>query len=133
MFSSRVGDSGYMSYQDLPHTGLVTPMNTLEQSSQIADTELNEHINDNLEEKVKLQKYSDCKKMTDNLSLRLKTTVLPSLIDESVRSTNSSVWGDDRELFSPSTENWEVPSTQILEHLSNMDNKGSHRSEVQLR
>lgn len=122
-----------MSFQDLPHTGLITPVNTLEQTSQIADIELNEHVGDNLEDKTKQQKYSDNKKMTDNLNLRLTTTVLPSVIDESIMSTCSSVWGEDRELFIPSTDNWEVPSTQILDHLSNMDNKGSHRSEVQLR
>lgn len=130
MSSSRVGDSGYMSFQDLPQTGLVTPVNTLEQTSQMGETDLNDHIS---VEKSKLQNYSENKSMTDNLNLRLKTTALPSIIDESVMSTCSSVWGEDRELFSPTTENWEVPSTQILEHLSNMDNKGSHRSEVQLR
>lgn len=133
MSSSRIGDSGYMSFQDLPHTGLVTPVNTLEQTSQIAEMEAIEHIDNNLEEKTKHQKYSDNKKMTDNLNLRLKTTILPSVIAESVMSTCSSVWGEDREMLSSGTENWEVPSTQILEHLSNMDNKGSHRSEVQLR
>ncbi|KAJ8925999.1 hypothetical protein NQ315_009854 [Exocentrus adspersus] len=31
------------------------------------------------------------------------------------------------------TDNWEVPSTHILEQLSDTDSKGSHRSEVQLR
>lgn len=132
MSSSRVGDSGYISFQDLPHTGLLTPVNTLEQTSQIEDMELNERVVDNME-KTKIQKYSDTKKVTDNLNLRLKTTVLPSVIDESVMSTCSSVWGEERDIFSPVTENWEVPSTQILEHLSNMDNKGSPRSEVQLR
>lgn len=35
--SSRVGDSGYMSFQGLPGRGLVTPVNTLEQSSRIGD------------------------------------------------------------------------------------------------
>lgn len=35
--SSRVGDSGYMSFQGLPCRGLVTPVNTLEQSSRIGD------------------------------------------------------------------------------------------------
>lgn len=134
MSSSRVGDSGYMSFQDLPHTGLVTPVNTLEQTSHIAETELNDRIADNLAEKTKLEKYSDSnKKITDNLNMRLKTTILPSIIDESTMSACSSVWGDDREFLSPCPENWEVPSTHILEHLSNMDQKGSHRSEVQLR
>lgn len=34
---SRVGDSGYMSFQGLPGRGIVTPVDTLEQSSQVAD------------------------------------------------------------------------------------------------
>lgn len=67
----------------------------------------------------------------------LQTTVLQTnnSIDESVMSTVSSVWGgDDREIMgSPATENWEVPSTQILEQLSNGDSRGSHKSEIQLR
>lgn len=66
----------------------------------------------------------------------LQTTVLQSnnVIDESMMSTVSSVWGDDRDLLnSPTTDNWEVPSTQILEQLSNTDSRGSHKSEIQLR
>ncbi|KAJ8983588.1 hypothetical protein NQ317_019441 [Molorchus minor] len=105
--SSRVGDSGYMSFQGLPCTGLITPMNTLEQSSQIAESELDEH--------------------------RLKTTTLATAVDESMMSTASSLWGEDREIGTSSTDNWEVPSSQILEQLSITGSKGSHRSEVQLR
>lgn len=131
--SSRVGDSGYMSFQDLPRTGLVTPVNTLEQTSQIGDMELSEHVGETLEEKATFQKYSETKHMTDSLNLRLKTTALPSVIDESVLSTCSSLWGEEKDFYNPGTENWEVPSTQILEHLSNLDNKGTPRSEVQLR
>lgn len=54
--------------------------------------------------------------------------------DESTMSVMSSVWGDDRDFISTSgSENWEVPSSQILEQLSKTGSKGSHRSEVQLR
>lgn len=74
--------------------------------------------------------------MNNKNFLGLQTTALQTnnAIDESVMSTVSSVWGEDRDLVgSPSTENWEVPSTQILEQLSNTDSRGSHRSEIQLR
>lgn len=59
---------------------------------------------------------------------------LRGIHDETAMSTVSSVWGDDRDFISTSgSENWEVPSTQILEQLSNTGTKGSHRSEIQLR
>ncbi|KAJ8935417.1 hypothetical protein NQ314_012836, partial [Rhamnusium bicolor] len=115
--SSRVGDSGYMSFQGLPCTGLITPVNTLEQSSQIAETE------------VDIRSLCEI----ENEKHGLKTTVLATAVDESMMSTVSSVWGEDRDLGTSSTDNWEVPSTQILEQLSNMDSKGSHRSDIQLR
>lgn len=57
-----------------------------------------------------------------------------SVLDDTGMSVVSSVWGEDRELPSTSgSENWEVPSTQLLEQLSNAGSKGSQRSEVQLR
>ncbi|ERL90008.1 hypothetical protein D910_07366, partial [Dendroctonus ponderosae] len=124
--SSRVGDSGYMSFQGLPGRGLATPVDTLEQSSQVAD-------------EIELDSGSATPKASrsEPTSSGLQTTVLQTnhSIDESVMSTVSSVWGgDDREMVgSPGTENWEVPSTQILEQLSNGDSRGSHKSEIQLR
>lgn len=134
---SRVGDSGYLSFQGLPCTGLITPVNTLEYTSQIAETELGEDSLCDIIDKTKMQKNDQDilfeKKASDTSNFRLKTTVLASSIDESMMSTCSSLWGEDRELNTTGIDNWEVPSTQILEHLSNMDSKGSHRSEIQLR
>ncbi|XP_072379724.1 guanine nucleotide exchange factor subunit Rich [Diabrotica undecimpunctata] len=135
--SSRIGDSGYMSLQGLPYTGLVTPVNTLDQTSQMAETDIDEqsmcstHVDRNKNESIE---HSE-KKMTDSFgtSFNLKSTVLSSAIDESLMSTVSSMWGDERDLGLPGIDNWEVPSTKILEQLSNSDNKGSQRSEVQLR
>lgn len=63
----------------------------------------------------------------------LETQLKSNVVDESMMSTASSVWGEDRDLLSVSGSDWEVPSTQVLEQLSNAGNKGSHRSEVQLR
>lgn len=143
--SSRVGDSGYMSFQGLPCRGLVTPVNTLEQSSQIGD-EIDLEV-DSPTVKTGMEAVSPREKkmsffgdgtdpFSTSFNLGLQTTVLQSnnVIDESMMSTVSSVWGDDRDLLnSPTTDNWEVPSTQILEQLSNTDSRGSHKSEIQLR
>lgn len=126
-----------MSFQGLH--GLITPMNALEQSSQIADTEIDEQslCENQIGKQDKSQKNDHIldRKLSENFSasLNLKTTVLASAVDESAMSTVSSVWGDEREIGTAGTDNWEVPSTQILEQLSNMDSKGSLRSEVQLR
>nr|XP_023020683.1 guanine nucleotide exchange factor subunit Rich [Leptinotarsa decemlineata] len=132
--SSMVGDSGYMSFQDLPCTGLITPANTLEQSSRMADTEMGEHGTnkiDLIERDLFDRKASGA--LTPGLQLGLKTTTLASVADESVMSAVSSVWGDDRDLSVTGTDNWEIPSAQILEQLSTADSKGSPRAEVQLR
>ncbi|XP_019759391.2 guanine nucleotide exchange factor subunit Rich isoform X1 [Dendroctonus ponderosae] len=143
---SRVGDSGYMSFQGLPGRGLATPVDTLEQSSQVAD----EIELDSGSATPKASRSEPLSPIDGKLpffgvenghgfstNLGLQTTVLQTnhSIDESVMSTVSSVWGgDDREMVgSPGTENWEVPSTQILEQLSNGDSRGSHKSEIQLR
>ncbi|CAG9764875.1 unnamed protein product [Ceutorhynchus assimilis] len=147
--SSRVGDSGYMSFQGLPGRGLVTPVNTLDYSSQITDeVDLDAEHSSILKGNVRNEPLSPRDKnlqffmgenvegFITNLNLGLQTTSLQTnnIIDESVLSTVSSVWDEDRDLVSsPSTDNWEVPSTQILEHLSNTDNRGSHKSEIQLR
>lgn len=51
-------------------------------------------------------------------------------------SVVSSVWAEDRGDFlsgGGTDSSWEMPSTQILEQLSNTGGKGSQRSEVQLR
>lgn len=145
-----MGDSGYLSLQGLPCRGLITPVNTLEQSSQIADElDLEVEPSGSIPKAVRAEPLSPREKkmsffvgessgegFSTNLNLGLQTTALQTnnAIDESVMSTVSSVWGEDRDLVgSPSTENWEVPSTQILEQLSNTDSRGSHRSEIQLR
>jgi hypothetical protein len=138
--SSRVGDSGYMSFQGLPCTGLITPINTLDTSSQIAETELGELSQSDVEspgnkidDKCDLPTESTfmyCK--NDVYNLGDKTVEAERGIDESMMSTVSSVWGDDV-MGNATNDNWEVPSSQILEQLSNTDNKGSHRSEIQLR
>lgn len=158
--SSRVGDSGYMSFQGLPCTTL-TQHNVLELSSQIADTEIGAHsdithsdIDDQTEvfvkDSVKDSNYGPSSPIYDkkislydppsvynksdsygpsvgNIKL-IETRINSNSIDESAMSIVSSNWGDERQL----DLNWEVPSAQLLEHLSNAE-KGSHRSEVQLR
>ncbi|CAH0551725.1 unnamed protein product [Brassicogethes aeneus] len=146
--SSQVGDSGYMSFQGVPCTGLVTPINTLEQSSQMADTDAEQSVASqtdaksvkterdsvNFDKKVNL--FGQNMIYERSMSLGLQNTPINSTaVDESMMSTVSSVWGDDTRdvLSTPSTDNWEVPSSQLLEQLSIAGNKGSHRSEVQLR
>ncbi|KAJ8926000.1 hypothetical protein NQ315_009855 [Exocentrus adspersus] len=94
--ASRVGDSGYMSFQGLH--GLVTPLNALEQSSQIAETELDERSICEAPPKSDKNQKSDRileRKLSENFgaNLNLKMTVLASAVDESVMSTVSSVWG----------------------------------------
>lgn len=173
--SSRIGDSGYTSLPGLPHTGLITPINTLELASRLADTESSEigsqiEIYDNQKEiydskdvyskissakngflyEQKSKAFSDVfepkKVVNDKVNLYKsqfsvnlenvgKAEIRKSAsVDDTGMSVVSSVWGDDRELPSTSgSENWEVPSTQLLEQLSNAGSKGSQRSEVQLR
>lgn len=85
-----------------------------------------------LPRKISVQNKGDV--FVSNLgNLRMSETHLKSNLDDLGMSTCSSVWGDDRDLLSTSGSEWEVPSTQILEQLSNSGCKGSHRSEVQLR
>ncbi|XP_063921196.1 guanine nucleotide exchange factor subunit Rich-like isoform X2 [Zophobas morio] len=147
--SSRVGDSGYMSFQGLPCTGLVTPINTLDSSSQMAETELGELSQSDVESRTnkiddkcdfarnssfydkRIDLYGDCKNEVCDKILEAQSR---GRVDDTGMSAVSSVWDDDRDVMgNASTENWEVPSSQILEQLNNSDNKGSHRSEVQLR
>lgn len=154
--SSRIGDSGYTSLPGFPYTGLITPINTLDLSSQVAETETVESsratqsdIDSQKEvcvkntEGVKVNLYDPKMAYNVNLENATKSKVILDnplkgnvVRDGSIMSTVSSVWGDDRDRDFVSTsgsENWEVPSTQILEQLSNAGTKGSHRSEIQLR
>lgn len=164
--SSRIGDSGYTSLPGFPYTGLITPINTLELSSRIAESETAESSSsrvtqsdvdsqkevlakNNLYKQQHTENYDskgikvnlyDPKLYNVNLESGNKSKVVldnplkGNLNDEPAVSTVSSVWGDDRDFISTSgSENWEVPSTQILEQLSNAGTKGSHRSEIQLR
>lgn len=162
----------------MPHTGLVTPINTLELSSRLADTESSEidsqkgiETYDNRKEIYDGQKdvYSKISNAKNGLLYEPKSKAFSDVfepkkiisdkvnlyksqfsvnlenvgkaelrksasVDDTGMSVVSSVWGDDRELPSTSgSENWEVPSTQLLEQLSNAGSKGSQRSEVQLR
>lgn len=142
-----------------PYTGLITPINTLELSSRIAETETAESsrvtqsdIDSQKEVSVKNREENyDSKGLKLNLydpklsyNVKLENATKSKVVldnplkghahDEAAMSTVSSVWGDDRDFISTSgSENWEVPSTQILEQLSNAGTKGSHRSEIQLR
>lgn len=159
--SSRVGDSGYMSFQGLPCTTL-TQHNALEISSQIAETEIGAQseitqsdLDDQTEvfmkaspkdevnfdpspqpfdKKISLYDPSSVYNKSDsygpsvgNIKL-LETHLKSNSIDDSAMSVVSSVWGEDRQI----DLNWEVPSAQLLEQLSNAE-KGPQRSEVQLR
>lgn len=145
-----------------PYTGLITPINTLELSSRNAETETadssrvthsdidsqkevcaktNPYKEENYDSKgLKLNLYDP--KLSYNVKLEnavkskvvLDNPLKGNVHDETAMSTVSSVWGEDRDFISTSgSENWEVPSTQILEQLSNAGTKGSHRSEIQLR
>ncbi|KAK9874059.1 hypothetical protein WA026_002414 [Henosepilachna vigintioctopunctata] len=151
--SSRVGDSGYISFQEQPHAGLTRQLSINETSSQAVDTEIGEldNINDqdnpgghtigtrnqiktSLENKTRSLSLAKNDMFSTSLNLRQKTTEFPSNVVNSIASVTSSTWEDDADFSdSFSTENWEVPSTQILEHLSKSSGKGSHKSEIQLR
>lgn len=154
--SSRVGDSGYMSLQGLAYTGFVSPMYTFDSSSQIADTEIEgstlsdvDSHNNKIDNKCDLTPnfnlyntkisnvYYNCNNdlyPLNNNSDRTLDASSKGRMDESMMSTVSSMWEEDRTIKeSLNLDNWEVPSSQILEQLSNTDNKGSDRSEVQLR
>lgn len=103
-----------------------------------------DHILDNYEQETalcekKLNLFNP--KMSFDASLEnpvgvnlMETQFRTNIFDDSRMSTASSVWGDDRDFLSTSgSENWEVPSSQVLEQLSTAGTKGSQRSEVQLR
>lgn len=154
--SSRVGDSGYISYQGL-YTGLYTPQNTLELSSQVTETpsepepdspntaiernSFNGMIRTHSKNYESLRSNGGEKRVflydpprSSIGGYRMMETQIRANADDTMSSI-SSVWGEDREYIgtSCSSENWEVPSTQVLEQLSNAGSKGSQRSEVQLR
>ncbi|KAL3288872.1 hypothetical protein HHI36_003318 [Cryptolaemus montrouzieri] len=153
--SSRVGDSGYMSFQGQPCTGLTRQISTNETSSQTVDTEIAELDNivtdqetadvqttcaknqvniERVQNKPRSLSLAKNDMFSTTLNLRQKTTEFPSHVGESIVSVASSTWGDDRDLSdSFGTENWEVPSTQILEQLSKSSGKGNHKSEIQMR
>lgn len=152
--SSRVGDSGYMSFQGQPYSGLAGQMNTNEISSQTIGTEM-EEMDNVVSDHEAQEEETDCAKnnienqqedppcslslpkndlFSATLNLRQKTTEFPSNIAGSVTSLTSSTLGDEKDLSdSFSTENWEIPSSQILEHLAKSGGRGNHKSEVQLR
>lgn len=151
--SSRVGDSGYMSFQGQPHSGLAGEISKTEISSQTVGTEMEEL--DNVVSHHENQEETICAKnqiekshvdppctltlpkddlFSATLNLRQKTTEFPSHIAGSATSLASSTLGDEKDLSdSFSTENWEIPSSQILEHLAKSGGRGNHKSEVQLR
>ncbi|XP_017769219.1 PREDICTED: guanine nucleotide exchange factor subunit Rich [Nicrophorus vespilloides] len=144
--SSRVGDSGYMSFTGVPCVaGLVTPQNTIEMSSQVTETNASEitemdasspkpmFYDDGFEKKINLFD-ANAKSRTSIGNYRMMETQIRANAAMDDMSVISSVWGEDRDFVNTGgSENWEVPSTQILEQLSNGGNKGSQRSEVQLR
>ncbi|XP_022920815.2 guanine nucleotide exchange factor subunit Rich [Onthophagus taurus] len=146
---SHIGDSGYTSFPGVPPSGIINPLSTLELSSQIAETEIGEtDIESQADTFYKDQKFNDIfeKKMVlydDKVQTRkpsvigsfklLETQISANILDESAMSITSSVWGDEKELGQCSAENWEMPSSQLLEQLSSGGNKGSPRAEVQLR
>lgn len=159
--ASRVGDSGYTSFPGLPLSGLITPHNTLELSSQMGGTDLSgetdiEQSDENSQDDVfflskhpydkKINLYEEKlpsvtkRKISSNTGGAfglLETQISANMIDESMISVNSSVWGEDKDDLGSTTqygsENWEVPSSQLLEQLSSSGCKGSPRSEIQLR
>lgn len=144
--SSRISDSGYMSVQGQPCSGLVTLINRIDNTSQLLETE-GDHLSNPVDisdsdsqlEKVAIKKFSTStmspteERNFGTLPFHLQTTDLGMNMDNSVVSTMSSVWGEDRDQLSMLNENWEVPSTQILEQLSKTGDKGSQKSEFQLR
>lgn len=120
--SSRVGDSGYVSFPG----GLPISFGHLEQYSRIAESEVDEVSNatqteivDNVVEgKASANTYVSLESGSGNL------------VAESAMSVVSSQFLEDRDL---SGDNWKVPTPQVLEQLSRSGKKGSLRSEVQLR
>lgn len=161
--SSRVGDSGYTSFPGLPLSGLITPHNTLELSSQMDGTDLGGETDmdrsepDSQDEVFFLSKLSSHpydkkinlydekipsntnRKISSNMGGAfglLETQISANMVDESMASVSSSVWGEDKDdVLSAqcASENWEVPSSQLLEQLSSTGCKGTPRAEIQLR
>ncbi|KAK4884322.1 hypothetical protein RN001_000593 [Aquatica leii] len=152
--SSRVGDSGYVSFPGgLPCTGILTSQN-LDSSSQIAESDVEEQSiitqtevidaqredylgNDSSKSDILNSNNSlyDSKLVLLDRNIGLESTKLGATKrDESMMSTVSSVFGDDADLDSVScNEQWEVPTAQVLEQLSSSGSKGSQRADVQLR
>ncbi|KAK9744460.1 RIC1 [Popillia japonica] len=157
--ASRVGDSGYTSFPGLPLSGLFTPHNTLEFSSQMGGTDLSgetdiEQSEENSQDDVfiskrpydkKINLYEEKlpsvtkRKVSSNVGGTfgmLETQISANMADDSIMSVNSSVWGEDKDDLASAqyaSENWEVPSSQLLEQLSTTGSKGSPRLEIQLR
>ena len=164
--SSHVGDSGYTSFPGLIYTGLATPHNTFDMTSQIAETEAEKSELDSdidsqnelyMKNDVNSHKESELSQQASDKKVHLKDamkrihlsqqissnmgnfglleTRLRTNDEESAFSIDSSLWGEDKDVLSTacSSENWEVPSTQLLEQLSKVGSRGSQRSEVQLR
>lgn len=158
--ASRVGDSGYTSFPGLPLSGLITPHNTLELSSQLGGTDLSgetdiERSEENSQDDVffltkhpydkKVSLYAEKlpsvtkRKVSSNMGGAfglLETQISANMADESMMSMTSSVWGEDKDDLTSipyGSENWDVPSSQLLEQLSSSGTKGSPRSEIQLR
>lgn len=132
--SSRVGDSGYVSFPGgLPCTGIVTSSN-IDSSSHIAESEeeeepSNANITDLTCNQEEVFLGNNAAGASFDSTKILDSTKRTNVVDGSVLSTVSSMWGDDT-VFN---ENWDVPTPIVLEQLNNSDKKGSHRSEVQLR
>ncbi|CAG9862515.1 unnamed protein product [Phyllotreta striolata] len=135
---SHIGDSGYMSLKDFPYGGQGLPVGPLDQTSQLAESELDgRSAVEPIERKCDVIDRQSAKKVSissfdNNFNMAMKSTILNAARDEFAMSTISSQWDEDRELSSIGTDNWEIPSSKILEQFSN-SNKGSQRSEIQLR
>ncbi|XP_031329698.1 guanine nucleotide exchange factor subunit Rich isoform X2 [Photinus pyralis] len=157
--SSRVGDSGYVSFPGgLPCTGILTSQN-LERSSQRAKSEIEEESMATQTEIINTSEDNYMVKHDPNgdvlnspylydsklglldRNVNLESSQLldgiknvPSNVVETVQSSVTSVFDDDADRDSIScNEHWEVPTAQVLEQLSNSGVKGSQRADVQLR
>ncbi|KAK5648957.1 hypothetical protein RI129_003849 [Pyrocoelia pectoralis] len=143
--SSRVGDSGYVSFPGgLPCTGILTSQN-LERSSQrgkseieeqsvTTETEVIEAPDDNQNSDLSYNLYDSKLVLLDSTQLLGGAKKVPSLVVETIKSSVTSVCDDDADIDSIScNEQWEVPTAQVLEQLSSSGTKGSQRADIQLR
>lgn len=115
--SSRVGDSGYVSFPG----ALPLPFGHLDQYSRIAESDADASSATQIE---LLETEATAVPLDKYVGLHTGGSPAPSAV--------SSTFPDDAER-DLGCDSWRVPTPQVLEQLSRTGKKGSMRSEVQLR